>query len=106
MFTGKVLHVNNFNHLHSVVVATYCTVQVPMSPTARDLPADLVLGVDFLKKAQIRVSFPDSAITLASGTQEVKVAFLTSREMTQHQRRPSNTSGASTNKTRAYSSNY
>lgn len=73
---------------------------------ARDLPADLVLGVDFLKKAQIRVSFPDSAITLPSGTQEVKVSFLTNREMTQHQRRSSNTGGASTNKTRAYSSNY
>ncbi|XP_050722812.1 uncharacterized protein LOC127001738 [Eriocheir sinensis] len=79
---------------------------------ARDLPTDLVLGADFLKKARVQVSFPESAITLPSGTQETKVAFLTSKEMTQHnQRRPANASTSSTASTitgggRSYSSNY
>ncbi|XP_069170245.1 uncharacterized protein [Procambarus clarkii] len=72
---------------------------------ARDLPADLVLGVDFLKKAQVRLSFPENAISLPHGKGEVKVAFLSSKEMNQHQRRPNNPS-TSINKTRAYSSNY
>ncbi|KAG7166041.1 hypothetical protein Hamer_G011978 [Homarus americanus] len=73
---------------------------------ARDLPADLVLGVDFLKKAQVQVSFPENAITLPSGNQETKVSFLTSKEMNQHQRRSSNAANTPSNKTRAYSSNY
>ncbi|XP_064092559.1 uncharacterized protein LOC135205655 isoform X2 [Macrobrachium nipponense] len=74
---------------------------------ARDLPADLVLGVDFLKKAQIRVNFPENNITLNNGTQETKVFFLSNKEMNQHnQRRASNNATNIVNKTRAYSSNY
>ncbi|XP_069960278.1 uncharacterized protein [Cherax quadricarinatus] len=70
---------------------------------ARDLPADIVLGVDFLKKAQVRVSFPENAISLPLGKTEIKVAFLSNKEMNQHQRRNTN---PSTSKTRSYSSNY
>ncbi|XP_063863984.1 uncharacterized protein LOC135102631 isoform X2 [Scylla paramamosain] len=81
---------------------------------ARDLPTDLVLGVDFLRKARVHVSFPESAITLPSGgTQETKVAFLTTKEMTQHHRRTTNAAAATTTTTttnnwaaRSYSSNY
>ncbi|XP_045113355.1 uncharacterized protein LOC123505760 isoform X2 [Portunus trituberculatus] len=78
---------------------------------ARDLPTDLVLGVDFLRKARVHVSFPESAITLpSSGTQETKVAFLTNKEMTQHQKRTTNPTATNTTTNtgaaRSYSSNY
>ena len=62
-----------------------------------------------MRKARVQVSFPESAITLPSGTQETKVAFLTSKEMTQHRRRPTNggTMGMGTTAAaRSYSSNY
>ncbi|XP_042878296.1 uncharacterized protein LOC122257205 [Penaeus japonicus] len=73
---------------------------------ARDLPSDLVLGVDFLKKAQVRVNFPENCIFLPNGGQETKVSFLTNKEMNQHQRRSTNNTNTTPAKTRAYSSNY
>ncbi|XP_068211155.1 uncharacterized protein [Palaemon carinicauda] len=73
---------------------------------ARDLPADLVLGVDFLKKAQIRVNFPENNITLNNGTQETKVFFLSNKEMNNHNQRRASNNTTNVNKTRAYSSNY
>ncbi|KAK3868962.1 hypothetical protein Pcinc_025710 [Petrolisthes cinctipes] len=77
---------------------------------ARDLPADIVLGVDFLKKAQVRVSFPENAITFpgskSSGKEEVKVAFLSTKEVTQYRQNNFPPPPANINNTRAYSSNY
>ncbi|XP_047492482.1 uncharacterized protein LOC125041512 isoform X1 [Penaeus chinensis] len=73
---------------------------------ARDLPSDLVLGVDFLKKAQVRVNFPENCIFLPNGGQETKVSFLSSKEMNQHQRRSNANATTTPAKTRAYSSNY
>ena len=51
--------------------------------TARDLPAELILGVDVLKKAQIKINFQDSSISLPSGIgqTESKVSFLSSKEL-------------------------
>lgn len=73
---------------------------------ARDLPSDLVLGVDFLKKAQVRVNFPENCIFLPNGGQETKVSFLSNKEMNQHQRRSNANATTTPAKTRAYSSNY
>ncbi|XP_076065377.1 uncharacterized protein LOC143039363 isoform X2 [Oratosquilla oratoria] len=78
---------------------------------ARDLPADLVLGVDFLKKAQVRIDFPNSCIMLpnvASSSQDIKLSFLSTKELNQHKKHTAATTmtppaGTST---RAYSSNY
>ncbi|CAL4128336.1 unnamed protein product, partial [Meganyctiphanes norvegica] len=73
---------------------------------ARELPSDLVLGCDFLKKAQLKICFSENAVMLPSttGTSEVRLSFLTSKELTQHQNRTG--TGGGINNARAYSSNY
>ncbi|KAF2356652.1 Aspartic peptidase domain [Trinorchestia longiramus] len=66
---------------------------------ARDLPADIILGVDFLRKTQMRLNFPESCVTFVSGGEELKLQFLSSKEVSDHQHE-------ATSAARAYSSNF
>lgn len=73
---------------------------------ARDLPADIILGVDFLRKSQVRLNFPESCATLPSGGQVIKVPFLTSKELSDHQHNASSATNGVQAPNRAYSSNF
>ncbi|KAL7637460.1 UNVERIFIED_CONTAM: hypothetical protein RMT77_012188 [Armadillidium vulgare] len=71
---------------------------------ARDLPVDLVLGVDFLKKTQIRINFQESTVTVPSGAEEVKMPFLSIREL--DHKPPVILDSLDSSSNRAYSSNF
>ncbi|XP_047740486.1 uncharacterized protein LOC108679104 isoform X2 [Hyalella azteca] len=66
---------------------------------ARDLPADIILGVDFLRKTQMRLNFSESCAFFSSGGKDVKIPFLSSKEVSDHQHVASTAA-------RAHSSNF
>ena len=79
----------------------------------RELPAEVILGVDFLKKSQVKINFQDSSASLPSSTgEEIRLSFLTSKELSSHRQSTSLSENSSTNNsgnslsTRAYSSNF